>query len=194
MPVKIRLTRHGKKHKPYYHIVVADSRAPRDGKYIEVIGNYDPNTNPATIEINQDKALTWLKNGAQPTDTCRAILAYKGVLYNLHLQKGIAKGALTQEQADAKLAAWAEAKAAKVEEKRKSVIGNVSKQMESRLAEEAKKKENRLEALRKKNTPPPTPEPEAETAAEPTAAAEPDVVAEAPATEEKSEGETSAES
>jgi len=206
MPVKIRLTRHGKKHKPYYHIVVADSRAPRDGKYIEVIGNYDPNTNPATIEVNQDKALTWLKNGAQPTDTCRAILAYKGVLFNLHLQKGIAKGALTQEQADAKLVAWADAKAAKVEEKRIRVIGDVSKVIESRLVEEAKKKETRLDALRKKNTPPPTPEPEAETAAAPTAsietevvaeaptaAAEPEVVAETPAEEKKSEGEAPAE-
>ncbi|HNP98265.1 MAG TPA: 30S ribosomal protein S16, partial [Bacteroidia bacterium] len=90
MPVKIRLSRHGKKHQAYYHIVVADSRAPRDGKFIEVIGNYNPNTNPATIQIDNDKALTWLKNGAQPTDTCRAILSYKGVLFRSHLDRGVA--------------------------------------------------------------------------------------------------------
>ncbi|MBP6334669.1 MAG: 30S ribosomal protein S16 [Bacteroidia bacterium] len=183
MPVKIRLTRHGKKHRAYYHIVVADSRAPRDGKYIEVIGNYDPNTIPATIEINQDKALSWLKNGAQPTDTCRAILSYKGVLYNYHLQKGVAKGALTQEQADAKLLEWTEAKTSKVEEKRKRAIGDVSKVMESRLAEEGTKKEARLDALRKKNTPPPTPAPVAEVAVE---------TSEAPA-EESTDGEAPAE-
>ena len=180
MPVKIRLTRHGKKHKPYYHIVVADSRAPRDGKYIEVIGNYDPNTVPATIEINQDKALSWLKNGAQPTDTCRAILSYKGVLFNYHLQKGIAKGALTQEQADAKLQAWADAKASKVEEKRTRAIGNASKEMEARLIEEGKKKEALLEALRKKNTPPPA-EVVAEVEAAPEASEATPEVTEAPA-------------
>jgi len=172
MPVKIRLTRHGKKHNAYYHIVVADSRAPRDGKYIEIIGNYDPNTVPATIEINRDKALSWLKNGAQPTDTCRAILSYKGVLYKHHLEKGVAKGAITQEQADSKFESWLEAKNSKVEEKRKRVIGEVTKSAEARLADEAKKKEARLEALRKKLTPPPvekeaTAEPEVEASAEP---------------------------
>ncbi|HRS37958.1 MAG TPA: 30S ribosomal protein S16, partial [Bacteroidia bacterium] len=102
MPAKIRLTRHGKKHNAYYHIVVADGRAPRDGKFIEVIGNYNPNTNPATINLDATKALNWLNKGAQPTDTCRAILSYKGVLYRNHLNKGVLKGALTAEQADAK--------------------------------------------------------------------------------------------
>ncbi|MFM9027673.1 MAG: 30S ribosomal protein S16, partial [Bacteroidota bacterium] len=89
MPVKIRLSRHGKKHQAYYHIVVADSRAPRNGKFIEVIGDYNPNTNPATINLNHQRALTWLGNGAQPTDTCRAILSYKGVLFHNHLLKGV---------------------------------------------------------------------------------------------------------
>ena len=98
MPVKIRLTRHGKKHNAYYHIVVADGRAPRDGKFIEVIGNYNPNTNPATIELNNEKALDWLSKGAQPTDTMRAILSYKGVLYKKHLQEGITKGALNHNR------------------------------------------------------------------------------------------------
>src|SRR5436190_23522462 len=103
MPAKIRLARHGKKHQGYYHIVVADGRAPRDGKYIEVIGNYNPNTNPATIVLDTEKALGWLQKGAQPTDTARAILSYKGVHYKSHLVRGVAKGLLTQEHADAKL-------------------------------------------------------------------------------------------
>ena len=121
MPVKIRLSRHGKKHHAYYHIVVADSRAPRDGKYIEVIGNYDPHTNPATIIIDNDKALDWLQKGAQPTDTCRAILAYKGVLLRNHLQKGVAKGVITQEQVDTKYAEWLEKKDSKIDDKKKKL-------------------------------------------------------------------------
>ena len=91
MPVKIRLARHGKKHQAYYHIVVADGRAPRDGKFIEVIGKYNPNTNPATIHIDDVKALEWLSKGAQPTDTTKAILSYKGIMYKRHLQNGVAK-------------------------------------------------------------------------------------------------------
>ena len=102
MPVKIRLQRHGKKASAYYHIVIADGRAPRDGKFIEKLGTYNPNTNPATIDLNFDGAVKWLQNGAQPTDTCKAILSYKGVLYKHHLNKGVVKGALTQEAADAK--------------------------------------------------------------------------------------------
>jgi small subunit ribosomal protein S16 len=115
MSVKIRLQRHGRKQAPYYHIVVADARAPRDGKFIELIGSYKPQTIPATIELNNEKAIKWLENGAQPTDTVRAILSYKGVLLQRHLDAGIRKGALTQEQADAKLAKWLEEKSAKVE-------------------------------------------------------------------------------
>ena len=118
MATKIRLQRHGKKGKPFYYIVVADARAPRDGKFIERIGSYNPNTNPATIDINFDKAVTWISTGATPTDTTKAILSYKGVLYKNHLNGGVAKGALTQEQADAKLAAWLEEKAGKVEAKK----------------------------------------------------------------------------
>src|SRR6185295_19233300 len=123
MPVKIRLTRHGKKHNAYYHIVVADGRAPRDGKYIEVIGNYNPNSNPATIELNSEKALDWLQKGAQPSDTARAILNYKGVLYKSHLQRGVTKGLLTQEQADAKLQQWLDAKQIKIDDKKKRLAG-----------------------------------------------------------------------
>ena len=102
MATKIRLQRHGKKGKPFYYIVVADARAPRDGRFIERLGSYNPNTNPATIDINFDKTLDWVNSGAQPTDTCRAILSYKGVMYKKHLQGGVKKGALNEEQADVK--------------------------------------------------------------------------------------------
>ena len=107
MPVKIRLARHGKEGYAFYHIVVADSRAPRDGKFIEKVGTYNPNTNPATIDLNFEKALEWLQKGAQPTDTCRAILSYKGVMYKKHLLGGVAKGAFTAEAAEAKFASAA---------------------------------------------------------------------------------------
>ena len=114
MPVKIRLQRHGKKGKPYYWIVAADARSKRDGKYLEKLGAYNPNTNPATIELNIDGAVTWLQNGAQPTDTAKAILSYKGALLKNHLVGGVRKGALTEEQAEAKFTAWLEEKAGKV--------------------------------------------------------------------------------
>ena len=108
MAVKIRLQRHGKKNFAFFHIVVADSRSPRDGKFIEQIGSYNPNTNPATIVLDGDKALAWLKVGAQPTLVARRILSYEGVLLRKHLSEGVAKGALTEAQADAKFAAWKE--------------------------------------------------------------------------------------
>jgi small subunit ribosomal protein S16 len=118
MSVKIRLQRHGKKGKPFYWVVAADARSKRDGKFLEKIGTYNPNTNPATIDLNIEKAATWLFNGAQPTDTARAILSYTGALLKHHLDGGVRKGALTQEQADAKLAAWLEEKAGKVDAKK----------------------------------------------------------------------------
>ena len=118
MPVKIRLQRHGKKGKPFFWIVAADARAKRDGKYLEKIGTYNPNTNPATIDLNIDSAVQWLHNGAQPTDTAKAILSYKGALLKYHLDGGVRKGALTQEQADAKLATWLDAKSGKVDAKK----------------------------------------------------------------------------
>lgn len=117
MAVKIRLARRGRKKRPYYHIVVADSRAPRDGKFIEQIGSYNPMTKPATIDLDREKAYDWLEKGAQPTDTARAILRFKGVMYKKHLQRGVSKGALTQEVADAKLAEWIEAKESKIAER-----------------------------------------------------------------------------
>jgi len=117
MPVKIRLQRHGKKGKPFYWIVAADARAKRDGKYLEKLGAYNPNTNPATIELNVDKSVEWLQNGAQPTDTARAILSYKGALLKNHLAGGVKKGALTEEQAEAKFNAWLDEKASKIQAK-----------------------------------------------------------------------------
>ena len=114
MSVKIRLQRHGRKQAPYYHVVVADERAPRDGKFIEQIGYYKPQTIPATIELNVDKAVSWLEKGAQPTETVRAILSYKGALMKKHLNGGVRKGVLTQEQADEKFANWIEDKTSKV--------------------------------------------------------------------------------
>ena len=114
MSVKIRLQRHGKKGKPYYWIIAADARSKRDGKYLEKIGAYNPNTNPATIELDVDSAVKWLQNGAQPTDTAKNILSYKGALLKNHLAGGVRKGALTEEQAEAKFTAWLEEKAGKV--------------------------------------------------------------------------------
>lgn len=121
MSVKIRLQRHGKKGKPFYWIVAADARSKRDGRFLEKLGTYNPNTNPATIDLNLDQAVTWLHNGAQPTDTARAILSYKGALLKHHLDGGVRKGALTQEQADAKLAAWLDEKAGKVTAKKEGL-------------------------------------------------------------------------
>ena len=120
MSVKIRLQRHGKKGKPFYWVVAADARSKRDGKYLEKIGTYNPNTNPATVELNLDAAVQWLHNGAQPTDTARAILSYKGALLKHHLDGGVRKGALTQDQADAKLATWIDDKSGKVDAKAKA--------------------------------------------------------------------------
>jgi len=117
MPAKIRLQRHGKKGKPFYWIVAADGRSKRDGRYLEKLGMYNPNTNPATIELNVDGAVTWLQNGAQPTDTARAILSYKGAMLKNHLAGGVKKGAFTEEEADAKFEAWVKEKEAKVEAK-----------------------------------------------------------------------------
>jgi small subunit ribosomal protein S16 len=153
MPVKIRLQRHGKKARAFYHIVVADSRAPRDGKFIEKLGTYNPNTNPATIDINTESAVTWLHNGAQPTETARAILSYKGVLYKRHLQIGVTKGAITQEQADTKFAAWMEEKSAKVEAKKSGLTSTKEDEKKARLAFEAKQKEAKAQAIAAKNAP-----------------------------------------
>jgi small subunit ribosomal protein S16 len=153
MPAKIRLQRHGKKSYAFYHIVIADGRAPRDGKFIEKIGTYNPNTNPATIDLNFDSALTWVNNGAQPTDTVRAILSYKGVLYKKHLLGGVTKGALTEEQANEKFAKWLDNKNSEVDAK-KSKLSDAKKSVEqNRMAAEAAVKAAKAKAIEAKNAP-----------------------------------------
>ncbi|MCK6641331.1 MAG: 30S ribosomal protein S16 [Bacteroidia bacterium] len=154
MPTKIRLQRHGKKAFAFFHIVVADGRAPRDGKFIEKIGTYNPNTNPATIDIDNDRAFEWIKTGAQPTDTCRAILSYKGIMMRYHLHRGVEKGALTQEQADAKLAKWMDEKNAKVEGKKNRLADSAKSQASARFKAETAAKEARAAKIAAKNAAP----------------------------------------
>ncbi len=145
MPVRIRLQRHGKKGKPYYWVVAADARSKRDGKFLEKLGSYNPNTNPATIELNIDNSVQWLVNGAQPSDTARKILSYKGVLYKHHLLGGVRKGALTEEQAEAKFNAWVEEKAKAIANKE---AGLDKEKAEARAkALEAEKEVNEKRAL-----------------------------------------------
>lgn len=143
MPVKIRLQRHGKKGKPYFWIVAADARSKRDGKYLDKLGSYNPTVNPAQIEIDVDGAVKWLQNGAQPTDTARAILSYKGVLLKHHLAGGVMKGALTEEQAEAKFNAWLEEKAKAVDNKRSKLSTAKEKSKADALAAEKAVNEKR---------------------------------------------------
>lgn len=147
MPTRIRLQRKGKKGQPYYHLVVADQRAPRDGKYIERIGAYDPNQNPAFIEIDRVKALDWLQKGAQPSDTCRAILSYTGVVYRNHLQNGVKKGAFAQEEADRRFDVWMNEKNLKVENKRNKLGQDADSAKKARIAAETKKAADQAAAL-----------------------------------------------
>lgn len=150
MAVKIRLSRRGRKKLAMYDVVIADSRSPRDGRFIEKIGRYNPNENPAMISIDEEKAFQWVMKGAQPTDTVRAMLSYRGVMYRKHLQLGVIKGALTQEEADAKFLAWKEGKDQAIEAKRSSLADQKDAEAKARFEAESKVKEARAEALRKK--------------------------------------------
>ncbi len=150
MPVKIRLSRHGRKRIPFYHIVVADSRAPRDGRFIERIGSYNPITDPATIELNFDSALDWLQKGAQPSPTCRAILSYKGVMIKKHLLEGVQKGAITAEQAEAKFQAWMSEKEAKIQAKKDKIARGKRDETKVRIEAESKIREVRAQEVAKK--------------------------------------------
>jgi small subunit ribosomal protein S16 len=143
MPVKIRLQRHGKKGKPYFWIIAADSRSKRDGKFLEKIGHYNPTTNPAQIELDVDSAVKWLQNGAQPTDTARAILSYKGALMKNHLAGGVRKGALTEEQAEAKFNEWLESKKGAIDHKKASLSEAQQKAKAEALAAEKAVNEKR---------------------------------------------------
>jgi small subunit ribosomal protein S16 len=150
MPVKIRLQRHGKKGQAFFHIVIADGRAPRDGKFKDKIGTYNPLTRPATISIDFDKALDWVQKGARPTGTVRAILSYKGVMIKSHLLKGVAKGALTQEQAEAKFQAWVADKQAQIDAKRKMHEMSKRDVIKKRLEAEARVNIAKADMLAKK--------------------------------------------
>jgi small subunit ribosomal protein S16 len=155
--VKIRLSRRGRKKLALYDVIVADARAPRDGRFIEKIGTYNPLTVPATIVLNDQKAFTWLMNGAQPSDTVKAMLSYRGIMMKKHLQIGVIKGAITQEQADAKLADWMKEKDAKIEAKRSTATQSKQADIKARKEAETKIKEARTEAIRKKSIVAPTP-------------------------------------
>ncbi|MBC6999041.1 30S ribosomal protein S16 [Cytophaga sp. FL35] len=178
MPVKIRLQRHGKKGKPFYWVVAADSRAKRDGKFLEKLGTYNPNTNPATIDLDIDGSVKWLQNGAQPTDTARAILSYKGVMLKKHLLVGLRKGALTEEQVEEKFNAWLEEKE-----------GKISAKVSGLDEEKAKAKAEALKAEKEVNEARAKAAAEAEVVEEEAPAAEGEATAEAegeaPAAEEK---------
>lgn len=194
MSVKIRLQRHGKKGKPFYWVVAADARSKRDGRYLEKIGTYNPNTNPATVELNLESAVQWLHNGAQPTDTARAILSYKGALLKHHLDGGVRKGALTQEQADAKLATWLEAKSGKVDAKKDGLSKKQEEAKAKALKAEKVANEKRanaaVEAAKAAEAPEATEEVAEETTEEvvaEVAVEETPAVEEAPAAEEASE-------
>ncbi|MCB0795710.1 MAG: 30S ribosomal protein S16 [Flavobacteriales bacterium] len=147
MATRIRLQRQGKKGRPYYHIVVADQRSPRDGRYIERIGAYDPNQNPAMVEIDHDRAVGWLQKGAQPSDTCRAILSYRGVLYKNHLLNGVKKGAFDEAEAMRRFDAWLNEKNTKIEGKRKDLDAAASAAMAARTEQETKKAQDMAAAL-----------------------------------------------
>lgn len=150
MAVKIRLARRGRRKLALYDVVVADARAPRDGRFIEKIGTYNPLSNPASIELKEERAFHWLMNGAQPSDTVKAMLSYRGIMLKRHLQIGVIKGALTQEQADAKLAEWIKAKESKIQNKKDSLAQIKQEIAKARKEAEAKVREAKAEAIRKK--------------------------------------------
>jgi small subunit ribosomal protein S16 len=148
MSVKIRLARRGRKKQAIYDVVVADARAPRDGRFIEKLGTYNPNTNPASININNERALTWLLNGAQPTDTVKAMLSYRGVMLKKHLQIGVLKGAITQDQADDKFNVWLADKDTKIEGKKDQLATAKADARKSALAAETAKNQARIDAIK----------------------------------------------
>ena len=181
MAVKIRLARRGRKKAAIYEIVVADARSPRDGKFIEKLGTYNPNTNPATMDFSDEKAFQWLMNGAQPTDTVKAMLSYRGILFKKHLQIGVNKGAITQETADARFEEWKNAKDAKIAGKVESLGSAKEAAKKAALEAETKKKEARAEAIRQR---------EADKAAANAPAAEAEEAPEAPETAAEGEATT----
>ena len=191
MATKIRLQRHGRKGRPIFTIVAADSRAKRDGKFIENLGQYNPNTNPATIDLDFDRALDWIMKGAEPTNTARAILKYKGVMMKKHLLLGVAKGALTAEQAEERFESWSADKAGRIDAKIENLNNSAKSAKQDRLKAEAAVSEARAAAIAAKNAPEPEvieeEAPVAEEATEEVIAAEEAPVAEAAAEEAAAE-------
>jgi small subunit ribosomal protein S16 len=175
MAVKIRLSRRGRKKMAIYDVVVADARAPRDGRFIDKLGTYNPNTDPASININNERALKWLLNGAQPTDTVKAMLSYRGILLQKHLQIGVLKGAITQEQADEKFEAWKASKESAITGKVDKLTQAKADARQKAFDAETAKNQARLDAIKKR-------EDDAKAAAAPPVVETP--VAEAPAVEE----------
>ena len=190
MATKIRLQRHGKKSRAFYHIVAADTRAPRNGKFIEKLGTYNPNNNPATIEINFERTLSWVQVGAEMTDTARALLSYKGILYKNHLIKGVAKGALTDAQVEEKFAKWMEDKDGKIAAKTTGLEGDASKAKAAALKAETEVSAARAKEIEAKNTP--VEEVVEEVVAEETPVVEEVVAEETPVAEEAPAAETPA--
>lgn len=152
MAVKIRLQRHGKKDAAFFHVVAADGRAPRDGAFIEKLGTYNPNTNPATIDLNFENTLKWLQNGAVPTDTCKAILSYKGVLLKKHLLDGVKKGALTEAQVEERFTKWLDQKAGKINSKKDNLSASAKKAAAEKLKSEAAAKASKAAKIAAKTT------------------------------------------
>ena len=153
MATRIRLQRHGKKRKPFYNIVIADQRAPRDGKFIEKLGTYNPNTNPATININFESTLDWLMKGAQPSDTVRAILSYKGILMKKHLLEGVRKGAFSEDEAEKRFSSWMEEKNKKVSDKSAGILKANEDIKNAAIALEKEKNNARAAEIAAKNIP-----------------------------------------
>ena len=198
MATRIRLARHGRKKQAFYHIVVADTRSPRNGRFIEKLGTYNPNTNPATIDINFDGAVEWLLKGAQPSDTARAILSYKGVMMKKHLMAGVAKGAFNEEEAEKRFTAWMENKEGQVADKKSGLEKAAIAAEKAALAAEKAKSDERATAIALKNSPMVEESTTEEVVAEETPAAEEstteEVVAEeTPETEESTTEEVVAE-
>ena len=185
MATRIRLARHGRRKQAFYHIVVADQKAPRNGRYIEKLGIYNPNTNPATIELDFDGAVNWLLKGAQPSDTVRAMLSYKGVMMKKHLMAGVAKGAFNEEEAEKRFAAWMEDKESQVADKKSGLEKAAIAAEKAALAAEKAKSDERAAALALKNSPMVEETTEEETATE--EVVEEPKAEETPAAEEKTE-------
>ena len=152
MATRIRLSRHGRKKYAFYHIVVADTKAPRDGRFIEKLGTYNPNTNPATIEINFESAVSWLLKGAQPSDTARAILSYKGVMMKKHLLVGVSKGAFNEEEAEKRFSEWLESKENKISDKKQKLVKAAEDAEKASIQAEKEKNEERAAAIANKNS------------------------------------------